>query len=139
MCSHRPIIPPLILRQPPLAPIMLVQDHCIRIIKAEGSEVAFEASTDAPVGALCPFSKSGEGTDQVSPAVVGIHYAGKNAIAVNKYRAAIYFVVEVTRARRPPIFCPRGRSVDCSLKSLGQGQPMAKSTLGLRQSSRYIR
>lgn len=36
------------------------------MIKASDSEVAFQVSTDAPVGALCAFSKSGTGTDQVS-------------------------------------------------------------------------
>lgn len=42
------------------------QDHCIRVLKADGSEVAFQVPTDAPVGAFCAFSRSGEGTDQVS-------------------------------------------------------------------------
>lgn len=41
------------------------QDHCIRVLKADGSEVAFQVSTDAPVGAFCAFSRSGQGTDQV--------------------------------------------------------------------------
>lgn len=38
----------------------------MRVIKASESKVAFQASTDAPVGALCVFSKSGAGIDQVS-------------------------------------------------------------------------
>ncbi|CAM9658675.1 unnamed protein product, partial [Pylaiella littoralis] len=46
------------------------QDHCIRVIKASDSEVAFQVSTDAPVGALCAFSKSGTGTDQDTGGVV---------------------------------------------------------------------
>lgn len=48
---------------------LLTQDHCIRVIKAAESEVAFQASTDASVGALCAFSGSGEGTDQVGNCV----------------------------------------------------------------------
>lgn len=46
----------------------LTQDHRVRVIKAEGegSAVAFEATTDGSVGALCSFSRSGEGADQVA-------------------------------------------------------------------------
>lgn len=46
------------------------QDHCIRVIQASDSKVAFQASTDAPVGALCAFSKNGTGSDQVSSGCV---------------------------------------------------------------------
>eukprot|EP00903_Cladosiphon_okamuranus_P008387 g8063.t1 len=46
------------------------QDHCVRVIKASESEVAFQATTDAPVGALCAFSKSGTGIDQDIEGVV---------------------------------------------------------------------
>ncbi|CAM9764264.1 unnamed protein product [Scytosiphon promiscuus] len=40
------------------------QDRCIRVITAPESELVFQMSTDAPVGALCAFSKSGMGSDQ---------------------------------------------------------------------------
>ncbi|CAM9371775.1 unnamed protein product [Ectocarpus sp. 13 AM-2016] len=46
------------------------QDQCIRVVKASRSEVVLQASTDAPVGALCTFSKSGMGTDQDDGGVV---------------------------------------------------------------------
>lgn len=50
---------------PHIARVCWTQDHCVRVMKAEGSEVVFQASTDAAVGALCAFSRSGEGIDQV--------------------------------------------------------------------------
>eukprot|EP00752_Nemacystus_decipiens_P012116 g10741.t1 len=46
------------------------QDHCVRVMKATESKVAFQVSTDAPVGALCAFSKSGIGIDQDTEGVV---------------------------------------------------------------------
>lgn len=45
------------------------QDHCVRVMSGAGAqagaEVAFSASVDAPVGALCAFSGSGNGADKV--------------------------------------------------------------------------
>ncbi|CBN79191.1 Bardet-Biedl syndrome protein 7 [Ectocarpus siliculosus] len=60
------------------------QDQCIRVVKASQPEVVLQASTDAPVGALCTFSKSGMGMDQTWE-LPGGGDVGRGVTALKRY------------------------------------------------------